>query len=378
MSNIYSSLGVKTYINAYGTVTKYGGSLMSPEVLEAMTEAASYYVELDELQRKASQELANMLGVEAAYITSGAAAGIVLSVAACIAGCDPEYIRRIPNTEGMKNEIIVLKSHLNHYEQQIRQGGGKVVEIGQNKYTHLWELERAINEKTAGVMYFVESQNVGGSLPLTDIIRIAKSANIPVLVDAAAEIPPVENLTRFLELGADLVQFSGGKDIRGPQSSGFILGRKDLIDACFLNSNPYSAIGRPFKVDKETMVGLLTAVKLYLQQDFARELEQWHAQTDYVVRVLSELPGVNVTKGVGISPGIQPECVPRTYITWDYEMYDLSKEQLVEELKQGDPGIVVSTFPQEGIDINPHMLNLGEEKIVATRVLEVFNSHLRR
>ncbi len=372
MSDIYDELGVKKYINAYGTVTKYGGSLMSSVVLDSMREAAQHYVELVELQRQAGKRLAELLGVEAAYVTSGASAGIVLSVAACITGTDPEYIRRIPNTEGMKNEVILLKTHLSHYEQQVRQGGGKIVEIGQNKYTYLWELERAINDKTAAILYFVESESIQGSLSLSDVLKVAKERNVPALIDAAAEIPPVENLTKYLEMGADLVQFSGGKDIRGPQSSGFIIGKRHLIEACALNSNPHSAIGSPFKVDKETIVGLAKAVELYLKQDFAEEMRVWTAQTEYVAAELRKVPGLNVRIGLGISPGIQPECIPRTYLTWNEEELNLTKDELVELLKSGEPGIVVSTFPREGIDINPHMLELGEEEVVVERVRQIF------
>ena len=300
MRDIYDQLGVRKYINAYGTVTKYGGSIMDPLVLDAMREASRSFVDLVDLQQRAGKRLAELLGVEAAYITTGAAAGIVLSVAACITGNDPEYIRRIPNTEGMKNEIIILKAHSCQYEQQVRQAGGNIVEIGQSKRTELWELNRAINPNTAGILYFAESAFLRGSLPLKDIISVAKERNVPVLVDAAAEIPPVKNLTSYLEMGADLVQFSGGKDIRGPQSSGFIIGKKHLIEACALNSNPHAAVGRPFKVDKETIVGLLKAVEIYLQQDFDEEMKMWAKQTDYIADQLSQISELGVRVGLGI------------------------------------------------------------------------------
>jgi len=373
MTNLYEELGVKQFINAYGTVTRIGGSTMLPEVLEAMKDASDAYVDLDDLLKKAGQKIADMIGVEAAYITSGAAAGIVISTAACIAGKDPAKIRRLPDTEGMKNEVIVLKSHYCFYEQQIRQAGGKIVEIGQAKYSFLWELEEAINDRTAAIFYFVESETTRGSLPLKDVIEIAHYKKVPVLVDAAAELPPVSNLHKFTDMGADLVQFSGGKDIRGPQNSGLIVGRKDLIEACALNSCPNSSIGRPMKVSKETIIGLVKALELYLNQDFEAEMEKWSKQVDYWVESLSEIPHISVKRGFPIPPGIQPTCIPRAYVTWDEEL-GLTKDQVVDMLKKGDPGIIVSSFPKEGIALNPQMLREGEEKIVAQRLKEIFEN----
>lgn len=373
MDNLYGELGVKQFINAYGTITRIGGSTIPSEVLEAMKDASDAYVDLDDLLKKAGQKIADMIGVEAAFITSGAAAGIVISTAACIAGKDPSKIRRLPDTEGMRDEVILLKSHYCFYEQQIRQAGGKIVEIGQAKYSFLWELEEAINERTAAVFYFVESETTRGSLPIKDVIGIAHHKKIPVLVDAAAELPPVDNLHKFTDMGADLVQFSGGKDIRGPQNSGLIVGRKDLIEACVPNSCPNSSIGRPMKVSKETIVGLVKALELYLDQDFDAEMEKWNKQVHYWVESLSKIPHISVKRGFPTPPGIQPTSIPRAYVTWDEEL-ELTKDQLVDMLKKGYPGIVVSSFPKEGIALNPQMLREGEEEIVAHRLKEIFEN----
>ncbi len=375
MSDVYASLGVKTLINAHGTVTKYGGSTMPPQVIAAMQSASQAYVELEDLQLKAGARLASLAGVPAAHITTGAAAGIVLSVAACIAGTNPEWVRRIPNTEGMKNEIILLHSHICPYEQQVRQGGGRVVTVGSDHFTDIHDVEKAVNERTAAILYFAESRNTQGSLPLRDIITLAKLRGLPVLVDAAAELPPPKHLASYINLGADLVQFSGGKDIRGPQSSGFILGSASLIEGCRLNSSPHSSIGRPFKVDKETIIGLLTAVELYLEQDFTAEMQQWQRQADYVTNHLQVLDGVTARTDYGQEPGIQPACIPRTYVTWDTARYRLTKNQLIGQLKSGEPGVIVSDFPDEGIAINPHMLEAGEEELVAKRIQAVLAKH---
>lgn len=376
MGDIYKRLGVKTYINAFTTATKYSGSTMLPEVLEAMKEASKRYVELEDLQKKASKRIADLLGIEAAYITCGAAAGIVISVAACIAGKDPEKIRMLPNTDTLeKNEIILLRSHLNHYEQQIRQAGGKLVEIGYNAEAYLWELEKAISKKTAAVFYFAESENTLGSLPIKDIIETSHKYGVPVLVDAAGELPPLGNVTKFLKMGTDLVMLSGGKDIRGPQSSGLILGKKDLIEACILNGIPNLSIGRPLKVDKEAMVGLLTAIELYIEQDFEEEMRIWNEQVDYFVIQLSTIPFLQVKKGFGIPPGCQPENIPRAYVTWDEEKVGLTKEDVVKMLKEGEPGIIVRPSPKKnikGIELKPHMLDKDEEKIITARIKEIF------
>ena len=374
--NIYTALGVKTYINACGTFTVYGGSTMLPQVCDAIRDASKHYVDLKELHEKITRKIAALLGVEGAFITCGAAAGIVTSVGACIAGKDPLKIRLLPNTDKLeKNEIVILKSHHNHYVQQIRQGGGIIVEIGQNLLTYEWELTNAITDKTAAVFYFAESENLIGSMPLGTITAIAHKKGIPVIVNGAAELPPVQNLKRFLDTGADLVIFSGGKDIRGPQSSGLILGKRELIDACISNSYLSHGIGRPMKVDKETMVALFTALELYMAQDFEKEMENWHDQVDYMVKELSNIPHIKVYKDYATEyaiDGVSPRCVPRAYIDWNKDKVGLSKETFIKLLKEGDPGILVSSWPYPKLALNPHMLNEGEEKIIVEKIKNIF------
>ncbi len=374
--NIYSKLGVKTYINACGIFTVYGGSTMLPQVCNAIREASRHYVDLKDLHEKITQKIATLLEVEAAFISCGAAAGIVTSVAACIAGKDPFKIRLLPNTDKLeKNEIIILKSHHNHYVQQIRQGGGIIVEIGQNLLSYEWEISNAITNKTAAVFYFAESENLIGSLPLKTITDIAHSKGIPVVVNAAGELPPKTNFKRFLEIGADLVIFSGGKDIRGPQSSGLILGKRELIDACISNSYLSYGIGRPMKVDKETMVALFIAIKLYMAQNFEKEMENWHNQVDYIVKELSVFPHIKVYKDYPTEyalDGVPPKCVPRAYINWDKNKVNLSEETFIKLLREGEPGILISSTPYPKLALNPHMLNDGEEKIIVEKIKNIF------
>ena len=262
---IYEELGIQPIINASATLTKLGGSVMPPEVLDAMVEASRHFVDLNELQQRVGERLAELTRNEAAYVSSGAAAGLVLATAACIAGDDPAAIQRLPDLTGLKNEVIVHRSHRNGYDHAVRQVGVKLVEIGTSLDTAEWELESAITDKTAAVFWFQGGMTGHGDLPAGDRHRHRQSEHVaPVIVDAAAQLPPTENLWRFTEMGAALAVFSGGKDLRGPQSSGLIVGRKDLIDAIRVNGNPNHSIGRPMKVGKEEMVGLLKAVEIYL------------------------------------------------------------------------------------------------------------------
>jgi len=369
--DIYDKLGVKKLINAEGTLTRLGGSLMDQSVLEAMVAASRHFVDLNELLEKSGEYLARLLGVEAAYITSGAAAGLVLSTAACITGTDPAKIRQLPDLRGLKNEVLIQKTHRNGYDHAVRQVGVTLVEFGLMKETHPWEMRAAITEHTAAVVHFPEFDSYR-NLPLKDVIAIAKEAGIPVIVDASAEIPPVENLRRYSDMGADLTVFSGGKDICGPQPTGLILGRRDLIRACALNANPNYSIGRPMKVGKEEIAGLVTAVELYLKQDFAAEERRWEDQVAYIVHALADIPGLNARRVSPAEPGIQPNWIPRVYLDWDETVIPLSRSEVKGRMLRGNPGIALGTS-STGLVVNPHTLQSGEEKIIAQRLREVFS-----
>ena len=263
----YAELDVTPIINANATLTRLGGSLMPPEVLKAMMEAAKVFVELPELQRRVGNRIALLTQNEACYVSSGAAGGIVVAIAACVTGNDMAAIERLPDLTGLRDEVIVHKSQRNGYDHAVRQVGVKLVEIGYPAVTEEWQLEGAINEKTAAVIWFHGALGGPGDISLEKVIDISHAHGVPVLVDAAAQLPPVENLWKFTQMGADAAIFSGGKDLRGPQSSGLVLGRQWLIDACARNGPPNHSIGRPMKVGKEEMLGLLAAVERYLALD---------------------------------------------------------------------------------------------------------------
>lgn len=368
--DIYDKLGLKKIINAEGTVTRLGGSLMSPHVLDAMVAASRHFVDLPELLEKSGQYVAELLGVEAAYITSGAAGGLTLSTAACITGTDPAKIQQLPYLHGLKNEVLIQKSHRNGYDHAIRQVGVTLVEFGMIKETRPWEMRAAISENTVAAAYFPEFENYR-NMPLEQFIAIAHEAGIPVIVDASAEIPPLDNLTRFTRMGADITVFSGGKDICGPQSSGLILGRLDLIQACALNASPNYSIGRPMKVGKEEIAGLVTALELYLKQDFAAEEQMWEDMVAAIVATLANVPGLHAHRVSPGEPGIQPNWIPRVYLDWDESVILLSREEVKHRLRLGTPAIAVGTS-STGLFVNPQTLQPGQETIVAQRLRELF------
>jgi uncharacterized pyridoxal phosphate-dependent enzyme len=371
--DIYDRLGVKKVINAQGSVSKIGGSLMAPAVFAAMAEAGQSYVEISEFLEKAGRHLAALIGVEAAFITAGAAAGLVVSTAACLTGKDPAKIFRLPDTRAMKNEVIVHRQQRNHYDSCVRQVGVTLVEIGLARETHPWELEGAISERTAAIVYFVAYARTN-SLPLPQVVAIAHRAHVPVIVDAADELPPAANLRRFTDEGADLVIFSGGKAIEGPQSSGLIFGNRELIDACALNAFPNYAIGRPMKIGKEEIAGLVVAVERFLAKDFAGELATRERQVAKIVRALRDLPGVSVELIVGPreEPELHPFDVPRALITIASSA-GVSKEAIMRSLREGDPPIHVLSVGG-GIAVTIQGLRDGEEDIVAKRIREVMGT----
>ncbi len=367
---VYQKLGVKTKINAVGNGTAIGGSIMAPEVIAAMQEAGQNFINLNELLAKAGQYIADVVGVEACYITSGAAGGVLISTAACMTGKDWAKVHQLPDTKGMKNEVVMQVMQRNYYELMVREAGAKLVEIGLANTTNSWHLEAALNEQTAAIIHFV-AYSPPQDLPLEDVIKIAHKRDVPVVVDAAAEFPTFSILRHYIDMGADLVIFSGGKGIRGPQSSGLILGRRDLIEACAMNGSPYHGVGRPCKVGKEEIVGLVTAIELFSDPEYERkELEGWHLRTGYIVETLSDLSHVTVESGfpsdfagVETNPGI----VPVSVVTWDNNAIPVTKEEAAAALLEGEPGIYVATS-RDGIVIAPHTLLPGEERIVAERV----------
>ena len=370
--DIYDKLGIKKLINAEGTLTRMGGSVMDPGVMEEMMEASKYFIDLNELLEKAGEYVANLIGVEASYITSGAAAGLTLSTAACITGTNPAKIRQLPVMPGLKNEVLIQKSHRNGYDHAVRQAGVTLVEFGLIKETYPWELRAAISDRTAAIVHFLEFEN-DRNLALSEVIPIAKEMGVPLIVDAAAELPPVENLSRFFHMGADLTVFSGGKDIGGPQSSGLVVGRRELIDACALNANPHYSIGRAMKVGKEEIAGIIAALEQYLRQDFAAEEKLWEDMVATIVNSLADIPGLDARRVSPAEPGVQPNWIPRVYLDWEKETIPLSSSEVKSLLRQGEPGIAVGST-STGLFVNPQTLKPGQEEITAKTLRKIFVS----
>jgi D-glucosaminate-6-phosphate ammonia-lyase len=368
MANIYEELGVRPLVNASATLTRLGGSIMPPQVLEAMVEASRHFVDLEDLQRRVGERLARMTRNEAAYVCTGAAAGLVLATAACVAGTDPAAITRLPDVSGLKNEVIIHKSHRNGYDHAVRQVGVKIVEIGYALSTAAWELERAITPQTAAIFWFQGAMSGKGDLPLETVIDIARTHYVPVVVDAAAQLPPVENLWRFTEMGAALVVFSGGKDLRGPQSSGLVVGRKDLIEAMRVNGSPNHSIGRPMKVGKEEMIGLLTAVRLYLEMDHEARASQDEEVVAGWCTTLNRLDGVEAERSFPNEAG-QP--LPRARVRFDSAKTGMGRDAVMAALRGGNPGIEVLPAGADGIFLNPMTLADDEDQIVLDRLVEI-------
>ena len=365
---IYQELGLQDVIVATGNFTELGGSLMPEEVLEAMREAARSFVSIPALHERAGQVIADLTGAEAGYVTSGAAAGLVLAAAACMTGSNPAAIQQLPDTEGLKNEVVIHRAHSNHYNRMFRLAGAKVKEVGYGAHRTLpWQLESALDEKTAAIVYVVAQFLVTQTaLSLPDVLRIARAKGVPVIVDAANELPPVENLRTFIEMGADLVIFSGGKDLQGPQPSGFICGRGDLIAACALNGAPNHGIGRPMKVGKEEIVGLVAALKRYVSLDHEARIARWEQQVSLIVDELADIKGLRVIR---VFPDYTGRPVPRAWLTWDEEALSLSKQAVVNALAKGSPIIrVLEEYAGKGLLIDPTTLLDGQAAIIAERL----------
>jgi L-seryl-tRNA(Ser) seleniumtransferase len=338
---------------------------MPAEVVAAMAEASRYFVSIDELQAKAGRKIAEWTHNQAAYISCGAAAGIALSTAACITGLDEDKCARLPFTEGMKNEIIVHHCAGDEYNFTVRQAGGRLVAIGSQQSASQADLEGAINPLTAGILVYYKEHRMQGQVPLEKQIEIGKRHGVPLIVDAAAQIPPVENLWRFTEMGADLVIFSGGKGLCGPQSSGLVLGRRDLIEACTLNACPRGYIGRPMKVGKEEIAGLLAAVRRYLDLDHAQEIRTYEEQVAYVLAAFAGEKYINVRRGFPSEAG-QP--MPRAEITLDEAGLGISRDALLKRLYEGTPAISLAAAGENGLYINPQTLRPSEEMIVVKKI----------
>lgn len=363
---IYERLGLRTVINADATLTRLGGSLMEPEVLEAMREGAGSFVDMYELQQVVGRRLAELTRNEAAYVATGAAAGIVLATLAAMTGGDlPTIARLIETGEAPRDEVVIHRVHRIPYDPAIRLAGARIVEVGHRFQTFSWELEAAFTARTAMVFYAAGDHLASGALPLADTVEIAHAHGVPVVVDAAAQLPPTENLWRFTrEMGADLAVFSGGKDFRGPQASGLIVGSEAMIAAITVNGTPHQRLARPMKVGKEEMVGLLTAVERYVGTDWQSRVDGYEATIMRWLAHFSQQPGLRAERTFPNEAG-QP--TPRCRVVFEPEL-GLSGSEAARILWEGDPRIAVAVDGPHAISMTPDMLEAGEDIVLLERI----------
>jgi len=368
--DFFRELGVQTFINAAGTYTLLSASLMLPEVVAAMSYAAKHFVDIDELQTAAGERIAELLGCEAAMVTSGAAAALTVGTAACLTGEDPVRVRQIPDLTGLKGEVIIQRAHRFLYDHAIRNCGVKFVEI-----ETLAELENAICSNTAMMLFFNDNEPKG-MINAEEFVALGKKHGIPTFNDAAADVPPTENLFKYLRMGFDLVTFSGGKGIRGPQNAGLLLGRKDLIRAARLNSSPNGdAIGRGYKVSKETILGMVVALETYLKRDSEAETKEWERRIQLLANSLADIEALKVEI---FTPAIANH-VPHLKVTWNLDSLKVSADDIRQQLRAGTVSIeAVPTYSYEAaedceeIRFGVWMMQPNEAETVAQRLREVF------
>jgi D-glucosaminate-6-phosphate ammonia-lyase len=361
-SSLYAGLGVKPVINGVGVVTVLGGSIMPPEVVRAMEEASRYFIPLPELEKKVGARIAELLKAPAAMVTCGAASAITVGTAACLSQGDPAKLRQLPNREGIRFEVIQQKSHRSGYEHQMELCGAKIVTVETGK-----ELQAAINDRT-GMMFFLNKGEPDGQIKSDEFVKIGKERGVPTMIDAASDATPMENLWKYTRQGFDLVIFSGGKALRGPQSSGLLLGRKDLVEASMPAMSPFGGIGRGMKVGKEELCGLLAAVERYLKVDHAAEFRELETRVASIRTALKGISGVQTDRHV---PAIANE-VPHVTIQWDESVRGLSSQQVTERLLAGDPPIHVQRPGKGQLLISVWMMRGDEHKIVGRRLREIF------
>ena len=354
----YAKYGIRPVINASATLTKLGGSLMPAPVLDAMRGAAGAFLDLPEAHKSIAERLAEITRNEAAYISSGAAAGISLTVATCIVGSEPDTRMLFPQLEGYtRKEVVIFAGQRNGYDYACRETGAIVVESGPTEA----DLRSAIGPNTACVLFFGGENWAAAAPPLERVVEIAHELGTPVIVDAAAQIPPISNLWYYTKVaGADCAIFSGGKGLRGPQSSGLVVGRQWIIDGCHNHGSPNQAFGRPMKVGKEEMFGLLAAVEWSLEQDEPALLQRYEDWVQLWNEGFSGFPGVTAER---IFPSEAGQPMPRTQLTIGTAS-GWTRDALVDALWEGSPRIAVAALGDDRIALNPQTVMVGEEVVV--------------
>lgn len=368
--NVYDELGVTTVINCEGTMTVLGGSLPHPELEAVMLQAGRHFVSMTELEVAAGKRIAQMLKLPegfTALVTSGAAAAIQSGLAGILTGDNETLIRQLPDLTGMKSEVIIQKSHRNPFDHQLRTTGVKLVEIETRE-----QLRRAVNERSA-MMHFTNFANAAGQIKVDEWAKLAKQYNLPCMNDAAADTPPVSHLWDYTVMGYDLVTFSGGKAIRGPQCAGLLIGRAELVANALLNNSPHEdTIGRSQKVGKEEIVGMIKALELYLNEDHDALAREWQTRLDNIASQVTKVPGVSTSS---FTPDIANH-VPHLHITWDEGRVHVTAQEASKWLRSAKPSIVIGSGEgRPGLTMSSFMLQPGEDKIVAEQLVKLFREH---
>jgi uncharacterized pyridoxal phosphate-dependent enzyme len=368
--NVYDELGVTTVINGQGTMTVLGGSFMRPEVEAVMALAGKHFVSIPDLEVAAGKRVAEMLKLPpgyAAIITSGAAAAMQSGLAGILTGDNPKFIEQIPDLTGMKSEVIIQKTHRNPFDHQLRNTGVKLIVIETPE-----ELRKAVNPNTA-MMHFSNFANADGQIKVDEWVKLAKEFGVPTFIDAAADTPPVSHLWDYANMGYDLIAFSGGKAMRGPQCAGLLLGRKDLVAYALLNNSPHEdTIGRSQKVGKEEIVGMVKALECYLNEDHEALSKQWQQRLDLVSAKVTTLPSVTTSSFL---PDMANH-VPHMEIKWDPQQIKITPKDASVALRQGTPSIVLSAGERRGaLSMNSFMLQPGEDAIIADQLYQLLKAH---
>lgn len=367
--NLFKELGLKTFINASCVCTSLTASLMPEEVLQAITHGAEEFVLMDDVQDKVGEKIAELCHAEAATVTAGCWSALVLGLAGVLTGMDQKKVSQLPKLEGtgMKSEVILQKSHANGYHQALTNTGVTIITV-----ETIEEAEAAINEKTAMLWFLNRELNVG-QIKYDEWLALGKKHNIPNMIDIASDAHPVENLWKFNDMGFDLVAISGGKAMRGPQSAGILMGKKDLIAAARLSAPPRGGICRGHKVNKEEVLAMYVALEHHIKMDHEKEWKMWE---DRMAVITNRIKGIDGLKMEVFVPDIANHT-PTLYLGWDTNKIKMTGRQLKERLWKGNPGIEVMGggtmgIKRDGIELSVWQLKPGQEKVVGNRIVEEF------
>ncbi len=365
--DVMKELGIRTFVNAAGTYTAMTASLMPKEVMETIQISGTQFAMLDEVQDKVGEKIAKLCHAEAATVTAGCWSAMVLGLAGVLTGTDKKKVAQLPNLEGMKNEVIVQKSHNVGYVHALTNTGVTMIEVETAQ-----DVERAVNDKTA-MMWFLNYQAPEGKIAHEEWVSLGKKHNIPTMIDMAADVPPVENLWKYNDMGFDLVCVSGGKAMKGPQSAGILMGKKDLVEAARLSAPPRGGnIGRGMKVNKEEILGMYVALEMYINKDHEKEWKSWEDKVAQIENAVKDLQSVKTEVSV---PPIANHT-PYLNISWDLDVIKITRAELQDKLRSGEPSIEVIGSKDNAISLTVFMLRPKEEKIVAKRIREELKAAL--